>query len=155
MRKTDSSLAEQDAKTFSADELLAKAEHYCAGAEHCPADVRNKLYLWGADSDMSDSIIQKLIDSNFISESRYAEAFVHDKLLYNGWGRMKIRMALFAKKIDESVIFDALDTIDEEDYDRILHKVAASKKHATPDQMTRFLLQRGFTFDEIRSVLKS
>ena len=47
------------AKTeLSKAEWLSKAEAYCARAEHCAADVRRKLYEWGADPDFSDFIEQ-------------------------------------------------------------------------------------------------
>ena len=38
-------------------EWLAKAQAYCARAEHCAADVRRKFYEWGLqDAEIADSI---------------------------------------------------------------------------------------------------
>jgi SOS response regulatory protein OraA/RecX len=48
----------------------------------------------------------------------------------------------------------ALSEIDEEKYISILHHVAAQKQAATQEQLLRFLLQRGFTYDEIKSTIK-
>ncbi len=79
---------------------------------------------------------------------------MHDKLEYQHWGRLKIRAGLQALKLPESLIRMALSEIDEDKYISILHYVAAQKQAATQEQLYRFLLQRGFTYDEIKSTIK-
>jgi len=55
-----------------------KIEHYCASQEHCAFDVKRKLTLQNIPSEIIDSIIEKLINSNFINHDRYCEAFTND-----------------------------------------------------------------------------
>ena len=105
---------------WSPAELKSKLEAYCAAAEHCESDARMRLRHWNCDSQTEDSIIDHLIEQNYISDERYAKAFVHDKLLYQGWGRVKIAYMLRAKKIAPQIIQSALETIDETEYFRIL-----------------------------------
>lgn len=132
-------------------EYRDKAETYCASAEHCISEVRDKLRRWQATPEQSEEIIAHLLDNHYIDEARYCKAFVHDKLLYQGWGRVKIRAALQAKHLPSALITAALEDIDEIEYFRILEKVA-QKKRGTPEQVMRFCLQRGFTFDEIKRI---
>ena len=138
---------------YSLRELTTKAEHYAASSEHCAEDVRLKLRQWGATSSDEQTIIAHLVEHDFINHLRYAKAFVHDKLHFQNWGRIKISYALRAKRIEDFIIDEALESIDEQDYFSILRKVASHKKGATQEQLLRFLSQRGFTFDEIRHVL--
>lgn len=138
---------------YSLPDLIKKAEHYAAMAEHCKEDVRLKLRQWGCDYADEQRVIDALVENNFINESRYASAFVHDKLLYQGWGRMKIKAGLFAKHIDEEDIDNALNNIDEQTYFSVLRKVAAKKKTNDREQLIRFLLQRGFTYSELSTFL--
>lgn len=138
---------------YSLRELTTKAEHYAASSEHCAEDVRLKLRQWGATSSDEQTIIAHLVEHDFINHLRYAHAFVHDKLRFQNWGRVKIAYALRAKRIEDSIIDEALGSIDEQDYFAVLRKVASHKKGATREQLLRFLSQRGFTFDEIRHVL--
>lgn len=140
---------------YSLQDLIKKAEHYTATSEHCKEDVRLKLRQWGCNSSDEQRIINALEKDNFINDSRYAAAFTHDKLLYQGWGRMKIKAGLFAKHIDEKDIDDALNNIDEQTYFSILRKVASKKKATNHEQLIRFLLQRGFTYSEISSITRS
>lgn len=138
---------------YSLPELMTKAEHYTAAAEHCVYDVQLKLRQWGCTSADEQTIIAHLQQEHFIDQQRYARAFVHDKLLYQGWGRNKLRAGLYAKHIDEATIDAALGTIHEDDYRSVLRKAAAQKKGATREQLLRFLYQRGFTYDEIQPFL--
>ena len=38
-------------RELSKQDYLNKAEAYCARAEHCAAEVRRKLYEWGAPDE--------------------------------------------------------------------------------------------------------
>ena len=149
-------------KEWSAAELKSKMEAYCAGAEHCETEARMRLRQWNCDSQTEDEIIDHLIDENFISDERYANAFVHDKLLYQGWGRVKIAYMLRGKKIAFDIIQSALQTIDEEEYSRILNHLVSQRlpqnqlapiDKSTLDSIYRFLTQRGFTLEEIKSAI--
>jgi regulatory protein len=145
---------------WSLAELSAKAEAYCAAAEHCIFDVRQKLQQWGANTDQIDAILEHLQSARFIDEQRYCHAFVHDKLLYQGWGRMKIRAGLQAKHLPSCAIDSALKNLDESEYFRVLNQVITSKrrtiKSSDPqarEKLIRFCLQRGFTYEEIRGCI--
>ena len=136
-------------REWSMAELQSKAEAYCAQAEHCVSEMRDKLRVWGATSAQADEVTERLIEDKYIDEARYCGAFVHDKLLYHGWGRVKIRAALQAKHLPSAYISAALEDIDETEYFRILEKVIQKKK-GSPEQVIRFCLQRGFTLSEIK-----
>ena len=135
---------------LSKQEALDKAQAYCARAEHCAADVRRKLYGWGASSDLFDGIVESLYSNNFLNDARFCHAYVHDKVEYQSWGRMKIQAGLRALDLPDSEIRDALDTIDESVYTKNLRALIASRKSDPEDKRLRFLTQRGFTYEEIK-----
>lgn len=139
-------------KEWSPAELKSKMEAYCAASEHCETEARMRLRQWGCDAQTEDSIIDHLLAENYISDERYAKAFVHDKLLYQGWGRVKIEYMLRGKKVAYDIIQNALKTIDESDYSRILNHLVSQRLNNLPS-LYRFLTQRGFTYDEIKAAL--
>ena len=142
MAKTESSKAE----------WLSKAEAYCARSEHCAADVRRKLYEWGAPTDLFDGIEESLYNNDFLNDARFCRAYVHDKVEYQSWGRVKIQAGLRALDLPESDIRAALDSIDETTYTKNLRALIAARKSDPEDKRLRFLLQRGFTYDEIKRI---
>ena len=141
---------------WSLEQLRAKAEAYCAAAEHCCYELRLKLQQWGASAEQTEQIVVHLQAHRFVDEQRYCHAFVHDKVLYQGWGRMKIRAYLQAKHLLNTAIDSALNHIDEAEYSRVLNHLISTKQRSlkTTDpqakaKLIRFCMQRGFTYEEI------
>lgn len=107
------------------------AERYCSGAEHCCLEVRQMLERRKAESADIERIIKYLIKEGYIDESRYAAAFVHDKVRFAKWGRAKIAQALWQKRIPAGVADAALASIDEDEYMAALKDVVASRYRQT------------------------
>ena len=146
---------------LSKQEALDKAQAYCARAEHCAADVRRKLYEWGASSetedfspdnglDLFDFIEENLYANGFLDDERFCRAYVHDKVAYQSWGRLKIQAGLRALQLPETDIREAIDSIDDTQYFANLRKLIAQRKTDSEDKLLRFLSQRGFTYEEIK-----
>lgn len=148
--------------TYTPEELLCKAAAYCAMAEHCAYDVRNKLQAWGCEEEtLQTQIINYLYKEQYLSDERYARAFVNDKLRHQGWGRRKISLMLRQKQLLQDTINTALLAIDEELYYNILtdllQKKARSLKKETDQQkrlkLLRFAASRGFEYAEIEEAI--
>lgn len=137
---------------LSKAEWLDKAEAYCARAEHCAADVRRKLYEWGAPSEFFDFIEESLYKNDFLNDARFCNAYVHDKVEYQSWGRMKIQAGLRALDLPEKDIREAMENIDKIVYFKNLRALIASRKNDSEEKRLRFLLQRGFTYEEIKRI---
>ena len=140
---------------YSLQELTSRAENYCARAEHCASDLRTKILAWGGTPEQAETIISHLYDYHYLDDARYCRAYTHDKLLYQHWGKVKIRAMLQARQLPSSEILSALQNIDETEYNRILLALLATKKNATREAQIRFLLQRGFEYATILRALEN
>lgn len=141
-------------RELSKAEWLDKCEAYCAKSEHCAADVRRKLYEWAAPAEISDEIVENLYKNDFLNDARFCHAYVHDKVAYQSWGRIKIQAGLRALDLPESEIRKSLDEIDEKQYKSNLQALFQQRKSDSEEKWLRFLLQRGFTYDEIKKICK-
>ena len=142
-------------REYSLQELTSRAETYCARAEHCASDLCTKILAWGGTPAQAETIISHLYDYHYLDDARYCRAYTHDKLLYQHWGKVKIRAMLQARQLPSSEILSALENIDETDYNRILLALLATKKNATREAQIRFLLQRGFEYATILRALEN
>ena len=140
-------------REYSLQELTSRAETYCVRAEHCASDLRTKILAWGGTPAQAETIISHLYDNHYLDDARYCRAYTHDKLLYQHWGKVKIRAMLQARQLPSSEILSALQNIDETDYNRILLALLATKKNATREAQIRFLLQRGFEYSDIKNLI--
>jgi regulatory protein len=148
---------------YNRDEALLVMQDLCSKSEKCRKDIIDKLIPLDIEETDREWILQRLEDDNFIDEKRYAAFFVRDKFKFNHWGKIKIRHSLYLKKIPSPIIEAALNTIDEDEYFRIvkdqLIKKSSSIKETDPYKkkasLFRFGSQRGFEADLIYRVLGS
>lgn len=107
------------------------AERYCSGAEHCCSEVKAMLERHKVEADDIALILKHLVKEGYVDEGRYADAFVHDKVRFAKWGRVKIAQALWQKRIPADVADAALSRIDEDEYMTALRDVATSRYRQT------------------------
>lgn len=146
-------MANNDSSTQQSVEskaLLDRAERYCATAEHCPTDVEQLLFRYGASSAQTREVIDILTEHGYLDVARYSRAFVHDKVAFQAWGRVKISIGLRAKHIPDSMIRDAMEGIDESIYADNIRKLLRTRRGQDKARVMRFMLQRGYTFDDLR-----
>ena len=107
------------------------AERYYSGAEHCCSEVKAMLERHKAEPEDINLILKHLVKEGYVDESRYAKAFVHDKVRFAKWGRIKIAQALWQKRIPQDMADEALSHIDEDEYMAALKDVVRSKYRVT------------------------
>ena len=113
----------------------------------------------------NDKVGQRVDDylgaNRYVDDRRYARSFVNDKLKYNKWGPRKIEQSLWMKHIDESILREALDDVDNEEYISVLRPLLTSKRKTTKaetdyemnQKLLRFAIGRGFTFEQVKEVI--
>ena len=150
-------------KEYTLEELLCKAASYCSISEHCVSEVEDKLNARGVSDTDKHKIIDRLISEDFINEKRFCTYFVKDKFRFNKWGKFKISYALKAKGLDKGIIDDALNTIDDGEYEELLASLLKSKlvglkyefEYEKQGKLFRFAQSRGFENNIIERVLRS
>ena len=134
---------------------------YCSTAEHCRAEITEKLQKWGLPYESVHRIVDRLETEKFVDDERFCRAFVNDKFRFSKWGKMKIAQGLYMKKIPSNVAWQYLNEIDDDAYLSVLRELIASKRksiRADDDyqlsvKLMRFALSRGFELKDIRLCL--
>lgn len=138
--------------TPASETAYSRLASACARREHCRQDVFRKLSAAGLPEPEAASVVCRLEKEGFLDEGRYARAFVHDKTLYDRWGRQKTRQALKLRGIPAAEIEAALAEVDEEEYERGLRELLAAKARSVKagndyerrQKLLRFAAGRGF-----------
>ena len=139
------------------EEALNRVASYCSTAEHCRAEINEKLQRWGIAYETIARILDQLEAEKFIDDERFCRAFVNDKFRFSKWGKMKIAQGLYMKKIPSDVVWRYLNEIDEEEYLSVRDLLASKRKsiHASDDyelngKLMRFAISRGFELKDIK-----
>ena len=121
------------------EEALSTLMRLCARAERSQGDARRLLRGWGIREAEAERIVERLVRERFIDDTRYAEAFVREKLRLSGWGAYKIRTALQRKGIRRELIDAALAQAEGADMGERLAQMLARKartmRAATPYEL--------------------
>ena len=132
----------------------------CSRREYCKREIMAKLSRLEVERSEAESIVEALCREKYIDESRYAAAFARDKSSLQGWGPLKIRMALSAKGIDDGTISAALDEVDSGSAEKKLRTLIAGKMRQlrSEDERTRrlkvlrYALGRGYDYKQAAKV---
>lgn len=141
--------------------LLEKARRYCSTRETSRHDMEQKLKVWGAPPENIEDILLSLEKENFINEARFARAATNDKFRFEKWGKMKIRYFLLQHHISESIIEEALQSIDEEEYRSLIYhemkkkndSIAKGNMWERKSKLYRFAQARGYESELTLQVL--
>ncbi len=142
-------------------QILAKLTALCSGAEHCSYEMTEKMRRWEVDEATQARVMEYLTREKYVDDSRFCRAFIREKMRFNKWGRRKIELALYQKRIDKSVSAEALDEVDASEYVAILRPLLKQKERAVKAnseyeknmKLIKFAMSRGFTFDVIKECL--
>ncbi|MDX2045732.1 MAG: regulatory protein RecX [Chitinophagaceae bacterium] len=150
-------------KSLSREQALQKAKHYCSYQERCHAEVKEKLYSFRLRKTDTEALLSQLIEEGYLNEERFAIQFAGGKFRMKQWGRIKIKYELKQKQVSEYCIKKALKQIGDEEYIRIIHKLANQKWQSLKGEKNLFiklrktqdyLLQKGFEPGLAGEVLK-
>lgn len=150
-------------KPLTQKQALLKAASYCAYQERCHAEVEAKLTEWGFFGIDAQQVILQLIEQNYLNEERFAKAFAGGKFRVKSWGRQKIIRELKLRKISPYCIQQALQEIDEAEYESRLMELITNKwadlkkersKLIRQQKVMRFAQSKGYEMDLIILLIK-
>jgi len=109
--------------SYTPKEALQKLEHFCAYQERCHDEVIAKLQSLKMTSEEIDFIVVKLIEDNFLNETRFACSFARGKHRIKHWGKIRITNELKARHISSTNITLALKEISTEEYENTFNNL--------------------------------
>lgn len=151
LNKQDKQLAQNSARSVALRLLTRR--------EQSNKELRNKLLQKGFSSSEIGALIQELQQQKLQSDTRFAEMLIHNRLQH-GYGLLRIKADLHQHGISEE---DYIKFLPEPETWLELLQQARSKRFGKPipndfkglAQQARFLQYRGFTSEQIQTLLKT
>lgn len=143
------------------NEYIVKLEYYCSYQERCLAELKQKMYKLEIPFAIHETLLQHLQENNFYNEQRFVVSFVNGKAKHKKWGKQKITNELFKKQIDYHLIQQALQQLDDFEYQErlqlLLEKKATQIKSTSildkKQKLYRFALQKGYDTSVITPII--
>lgn len=141
--------------------LTDRLRRQCSRREYCMSDILKKaMTALEGDREAASKVLEILVSEKYVDDLRYATAYAREKAMISGWGETKIRYMLSAKRIDRSLVDQALTEVDASKADSRLQKLLENKAKslkADPQirlKLLRFALGRGYQYDDVVRVLQ-
>lgn len=139
------------------EQALAALMRLCARAEKSESDARRLMRGWGVAEKDAEQVLGRLVRDRFIDDSRYAEAFVREKLRLSGWGEYKIRTALQRKGVSKERIDAALSQADRpamgerlaQQLERKARTVKYTSQYELKTKLIRYGLSLGYDYEAV------
>ena len=141
---------------------LPRLQEWCAEAERCPSDLRRKLIRMKlSGSDYYEQLLPVLEKGGFIQSDRYIISYIDKYSRVKKWGKAKIQKSLMAKGLTaRPEHFEMAGFSNDEDKERLQHilqrklsGMRESDRHKRKIKLIRFGLSRGFSMQDIQSVI--
>lgn len=138
--------------------LREQAMDLLSRREHSYVELHRKLMRKGYSADEVSAVLDQLNSENLQSDERFTESYIRSRIR-TGYGPVKIKLELKQRGITECVVDQYLPTGSLFWQDK-LAEVWNKKFHGempydqkTFSRQTRFLMQRGFCFEDIKQLL--
>lgn len=149
------------------EQLLHRAASYTARYEKSPKEVREKLEKWSGgeiSKAEAEAILGRLKSEQFISEGRYAERYIRDKIVSYRKGPYLIRRELLQKGIPEELIEQSLAEVSDAEWIEALeayltprlekHRKKARNSYDLRMRMQGLAYQRGYPRELLDELLE-
>jgi len=130
-----------------------------ARREHSRLELVNKLQDRVENSTVLDAVLDQLIEDNLLSDQRFCEAYVYSRT-NKGFGPVRIKAELRERGVKQALIENSLiddNSVWIKNLNKVIIKkygdLSASNLQELARQQ-RFLLQRGFTFEQIHEAIR-
>ncbi len=152
----------QKKTSFTLKEAQKKLDHYCAYQERCHFEVEQKLKELQMIPSAQEVIISKLIEENYLNESRFAQSFARGKFRIKKWGKQRIIRELKGRKISDYNIKLGLKEISALDYQSTFYHLFEKRKEAVSNysisiqkkKIIDFMVYRGWETHLIYDALR-
>ena len=138
------------------EQMKAFASVYCVRQEQYTKFIKQKLRKkFNASKADIEEIVKWLKSIKILDDSRFANAFVHDKIFLSKWGINKVVAGLRYRNISDEVIMIAVLSIDQDKYFNVAKEVFDNiyKNEKDREKITKKMVYKGFQYAIISHLL--
>jgi len=152
------SLKNKDEKS----KALNKALEIISRRIHSEKEVRDKLRKKNFRSDVIDKSIENLKKIGYINDEIFAREWLESRISYKPKGRALIKRELLYKGVNPEIMERVLELVynkdrEKKELERLYRerKKIIGKKHQEKDKLVRYLISRGFLWEDIKDTIET
>lgn len=153
----DEELAELKS-TVNSRRAYNKAIDLISRREHSRKEIIAKLSQRGY-AEVAQDTADRLEEKGYLDDERFANMFSQELKTRRGFGKRRISQELYAKGIDRDIIYDVLESLEENPQEEIIDIITRKYPHCLEDEKNKNramngLLRFGYSSYDIRSAMR-
>jgi regulatory protein len=142
------------------ESAFQKALTFLAYKPRTVFDVRKKLIDGGYSGQIVETILEKLLEKDYLNDQQYAENWIENKSINKPRGKKLVRLELKHKNIDQEIIEDAVNQMDQDEElafraaERYHKRLLNLEEDVFKRRLTGFLIRRGFSYSTVRPIVE-
>lgn len=162
--KVGKELSQDELSKIKDDVIFVKAKDYAlslASARfYTEKMLKTKLLQKEFDNETIEKVIEFLKEYKFIDDFAYAKKYIYECLEIKKIGKIKIKMLLKEKGIDQFLIDEAMELFDFDEIENnnleklILGKLSENFDYKNIMKVKRYFVSKGYSFDSIDKAIR-
>lgn len=143
-------------QTAAVDKAYMRALDLLARRPRSVREMEQYLKRKGYDHNITDRLLNKLINRGLLDDKQFAESWVSDRRLLKLTSKRRLLQELQQKKISQEIISEVLEQ-DETNEQEVLRDVVAKKRtqsrYQDDQKLIAYLIRQGFNYEDIKQIL--
>lgn len=156
----DESFIETILKAEDREKALNYAMSLLSKKDRTKKEMIDKLRDKGFDEDITNHVLNKLSEYNYINDENYCKRYINDKIKFSKYGINKIKAKLYNKGVDRDIISREIVKIDNDLelenallYARKkLNSIKEKDSYKIKAKLSNHLATKGFNYDTVKKV---
>ena len=150
-------LTEQDLEKYRKaskyGKLYQRTLEWVLTRPHSVRETKDYLFRKKAEKEDSEKILKTLEQKGYLNDETFAKFYVENRFVKKGISKKRLELELMKKGVDKTIIETAFSSSDRNDEDEIKKIIEKKKSKYNEEQMIRYLLGQGFSYDLIKNNL--
>jgi len=120
-------------------------------------EMRDYLKHKDYESDIIETILNKLSDNGYVDDRAFAKAWVNTRRLLKATSKRRLQQELRQKRVEDEIIKQVLEE-DETDEHEVLRELVAKKRRQSRYQdnfkLMQYLARQGYNYGDIKAALE-
>ncbi len=136
--------------------LYMRALEYISLRPRSEREMINYLHRKKISVPVSQRVISKLLDNNYINDVKTAEAWINNRFITKGISKRKLRIELMKKGISSNVIDEVINNNERNDRTEIKKIIDRKRnRYSNTDKLILYLVRQGFDYNLAKSTVEN
>ena len=117
--------------------------------------ARSKSDFVRTNQDLKADVMERLVSKGYLDDEKFAKYYVENRFTKKGISKKRLRLELFKKGVDKSIVDEVLSEGIRNDEEEIKKIIAKKRARYDDEKLISYLVRQGFDFELARNLVQA